>query len=149
MYELLLTLHIVAAALYFGSGLAIWVISQRLLTTAPASYGPFALQAGWWAGKAHPAALLLLIIAGGGMMADAGYSWGEPWVILALAGWFVLGGIGGGGVANTGRDLEAAFDRQAPEGEIHAVASKLHLFMRIETVILVLVIADMVIKPGS
>jgi hypothetical protein len=145
-YELLLTLHIVAAGLYLGSGIAIWVLSQRLLAVDPAAFGTFAKQAGWWASKAHPGASVVLILAGFAMIADADIDF-DTWVILGLIGWFVLGAIGGGGVGNAGKALEAAIERQDGDAVI-ASANRLLLFSRLETAVLILVIVDMVDKPG-
>ena len=150
MYELLLTLHVLGAALWFGSGLALTVVSTRLLRSEPQTFGPFATQAGWWAGRAHPAAAVLILLAGIGMVADAGLSFGEPWISIALAGWIVLLAIGGALISRTGTQLTAAYERSGGEltTEVRPVADRLLLYMRIETVVLVLVIADMVIKPG-
>jgi uncharacterized membrane protein len=149
-YELLLTLHVLGAALWFGSGLAITVVSLRLLAAQPAAFGPFSDSAGWWAGRAHPAAAVVILLAGFGMVADADLSLGEPWISVALGGWVVLLALGGAGISRTGRLLSEAYERSGGSltGEVRALADRLLLFTRIESAILVLIIADMVAKPG-
>jgi hypothetical protein len=146
-YELLLTLHILAAGLYLGSGVAIWVISQRLLTVDPPAFGTFARQAGWWAGKAHPGAAIVLLLAGFAMVADADLDF-DLWLILGLIGWLAAGAVGGGGVGNAGRALESAIESNDGDGVL-TYATRLLLFARIESAIVILVIVDMVAKPGA
>lgn len=145
-YELLLTLHVVAVALWFGSTVAITVVSYRLLAVEPATFGPAFRQMGWWAGKAHPAAGVVILLAGIAMVIEADLSFGELWIVLALVGWVALSGIGGGVISRSGERLEAALDR-GEDGEARAHASRLLLGTRIEAALIVLVIVDMVAKP--
>jgi hypothetical protein len=145
-YELLLSLHIIAAGLYLGSGIAIWVLSQRILAVDPPAFGTFARQAGWWASKAHPAAAVVLLLAGFGMVADADIDF-DTWIILGLIGWLAGGAVGGGGVGRAGRALEDAITREDGAG-IMTSANRLLLLARVESAILILVIVDMVVKPG-
>lgn len=149
-YELLLSLHILSAALWIGSSLAITVISYRLLA---AGSGPglagFAPAAGWWAGRAHPAASVVLLVTAGLMIADANLDI-ELWIVLALVGWLVAGGLGGSMISPRAKALED--DLTASGGALtdssRALAGRLLLATRIELAILVLVVFDMVAKPG-
>ena len=148
-YELLLTLHILAAALWFGSGIAITVMGYRALASDPPTFGPVALHAGWWAGRAHPAAAVVILIAGILMVIDADLSFGEAWISIALAGWVILMALGGAAVGPASTKLATAIqERGGYSDELRPLASRVLLFSRIETAILVIVIADMVAKPG-
>src|SRR5688500_16727482 len=94
-YELLKTLHILAIATWFGSSLAIIVLASRSLAV-PAVSGPCYVNAGWWAGRAHPAAGVVLLLTGFGMVGDADFiDFGDTWVWLGLVGLVVAMGIGG------------------------------------------------------
>lgn len=148
-YELLLVLHIAAVALWFGSGLAITVMGYRALATDPPSFGPVALNAGWWAGRAHPAAGGTILVAGILMVLDADRSFGDAWIIIGLAGWVVLSAIGGAVIGKTSDELV----KNIREGggftaEMRPLASRLLLASRIESALLFLIIVDMVTKPG-
>ena len=150
-YELLLFLHVLAMATWFGSGLAILVMGTRALKTGGAPFGTFAINAGWWAGRAHPAAGVVLLLTGFGMVGDADLSLGETWILLALIGLVVAFGIGG---ALIGRSSDALSKQLEAGGgaltaEQRPLAEKVLLYSRIELVVLVLVIADMVAKPGA
>ena len=148
-YELLLTLHILAIATWFGSGLAITVLGARALTN-PSAYGSFFVNASWWAGRAHPAAGVVLLLTGFGMVADADLDF-DTWLILGIVGIVAAMGIGG---ALIGRNADALSKSLEQGGAVlteeqRPLANEVLLYSRIELAILVLVIVDMVAKPGA
>ena len=151
-YELLLFLHVLAMATWFGSGLAITVVAFRLLGVGREAFASFVVPAGWWAGRAHPAAAVVLLLTGFGLIGDSdAYGFGDTWVWLGLVGWVVLLAIGG---ALIGRTSDAMVKRIQSGGEgaladVDGQARRLLLYTRIELALLVLVIADMVAKPGA
>jgi hypothetical protein len=150
-YELLLFLHVLAMATWFGSGLAILVLAARALPAGGAAFGTFAINAGWWAGRAHPAAGVILLLTGFGMLAEGDIDFGQTWVILGLIGLVAAFAVGGALIGRTSEALSKAL--QAAGGtmteEHRPLAQQILLYSRIELVILVLVIADMVAKPGT
>ncbi|HEU4571403.1 MAG TPA: DUF2269 family protein [Candidatus Limnocylindrales bacterium] len=147
-YELLKTIHILSIATWFGSGLAILVIGVRVLASGARGYSNFIVNASWWAGRAHPGAGVLLLITGFAMVADADLSVGDTWIWLGILGLVVAMGLGG---ALIGRTADAIVDKVETTGFTDAqlpTVRQLNLYVRIELAILVLVIADMVAKPG-
>jgi len=150
LFELLLFLHLLAVATWFGSGLAIVVMGVRALKTGVGPFSTFAVNANAWTGRAHPAAGVVLLLTGMGMVAEADIPISEPWIIIALAGLVVAMGIGGGLVGRTANDVSesiAAHGGALPDSE-RPTADRLLLYSRLELAVLVLVIADMVAKPG-
>jgi nitrate reductase gamma subunit len=149
-FELLLFLHILAMATWFGSGLAIMVLATRAVGVGGTAFGTFAINAGWWAGRAHPAAGVVLLLTGFGMVAERDYSMGELWLTLALIGLVVAFGIGGALIGRTSSQLSDGLEANggAMTPELRPVADKVILYSRLELAVLVLVIADMVAKPG-
>ena len=149
-YELLLFLHVLAIATWFGSGLAILVLSTRALKGDLASFGPFAVNAGWWASRAHPAAGVVLLLTGFGMVADADLSLGDTWLWLGLVGLVAALGIGGALIGRTSDQLVKQIEGAGGVAteESRTLGNQLLLYARIELVVLVLVVADMTAKPG-
>ncbi len=151
-YELLKTLHVLAMATWFGSSLAILVLATRA-RNVPEAFGPFTLNATWWAGRAHPAAGVILLLTGFAMVAneDRGWDLSDTWVWLGIIGLVAAFGVGGALIGRTAdamtKQIEQAGGMLTPE--MRPAADKLLLYTRIELVILVLVIADMVAKPGA
>ncbi len=150
-YELLLFLHILAMATWFGSGLAIMVLATRAQKVEGQAFGTFAINAGWWAGRAHPAAGVVLLLTGFGMVAEADLDLGETWLILALIGLIVAFGIGGALIGRTSTELSKALEANGGNytSEHRDLANQAILYSRMELAVLVLVIADMVAKPGA
>jgi hypothetical protein len=148
-YELLLTIHILSIATWFGSSMAIMVIGTHALNTDRGAFSSFAVGATAWAGKAHPAAGVLLLVTGFAMVGDADIGF-EPWVVIALVGLIAAMGVGGALIGRTAGDIVKSIQANGgtlPESD-RPLGSRLLTYSRIELAILVLVIADMVIKPG-
>ncbi len=151
LFEFLKTIHVLSIATWFGSGLAINIIGMRLLATGAGPFSSFVLNAGWWAGRAHPAAGVLLLLTGFGMVADADISIGKPWIIIGIVGLFAAMGIGGGMIGKASESLMKGIEASGGTmtAEHRPLAERLFLGSRIEAGILLLVIVDMVIKPGA
>ena len=147
-YELLLTLHILGAGLYLGSLATFTVVGHRALATGGSSFGWFQSTGGSWAAKAHPAAAAVILIAGILMVIDADLSFGETWVSLALAGWLILGAIGGGIVGSAAGKLGAAIEANSGYTDAERpLAERMLTWSRIELALLIVVITIMVAKP--
>ena len=148
-YELLLSLHILSIATWFGSSLAITAMGFMSLRTGPESFGTFLLPATKWAGRAHPIAGVVALLTGFAMVADADWDF-DAWLILGLIGLVVAMGIGGALIGRTADGLVKRMESGAMTAEeLSGGARQLLLYTRIELVILVLVIVDMVAKPGA
>jgi Predicted integral membrane protein (DUF2269) len=151
LFELLLFLHILAAGVWLGSGVALSVITRRALAASPGTFGTLAAPAGWWGGRAHPGAGLVLLLTGPAMIAEADLSFGKTWIIIGLVGLVALFALGGGGVGRTSDELvkRVEADGGALTAESEPLAQRLLTLMLVETVLLALIIFDMVIKPGA
>jgi uncharacterized membrane protein len=148
-YELLLSLHILAIATWFGSGLALIAVGFQTIKTGPEVYGGFVVPAARWAGRAHPASGLLLLLTGILMIVDADWDF-DAWLILGIIGLVAAMGIGGAFIGRTSDALVKRIERGGITAEeLTDGGQKILLFARIEMVILVLVIVDMVAKPGA
>jgi len=149
-FELLLSLHILAIATWFGSGLAITAMGFQALKTGPESFGTVVLPATKWAGKAHPAAGVVLLLTGFGLIGDSDvYEFGDTFVILGLVGLVVAMGIGGALIGRTADGIVKRIESGAMTAEeLSDSGRQLLLYTRIELSILVLLIVDMIAKPG-
>ena len=148
-YELLLSLHILAIATWFGSSLATTAMGYMSLRTGPEAFGTVALPATKWAGRAHPAAGVVALLTGFAMIADADWDF-DTWLILGLVGLVVAMGVGGALIGRTAEGIVKRMEAGSMTAEeLTTDARQLLLYTRIELVILVLVIVDMVAKPGA
>jgi len=148
-YELLLSLHILSIATWFGSGLALTALGFITLRTGPEVYGSFTVAAGRWASIAHPLAGVLLLLTGFGLVADGDWDF-DTWLILGLVGLVVAMGIGGALIGRTAGDMVKRIEGGTMTAEeLTDSGRRLLLYTRLELAVLVLVIVDMVAKPGA
>lgn len=149
-YELLLALHILAIATWFGSGTAITAMSFMALRTGPETFGGVIVPATKWAGRAHPAAGVLLLLTGFALIGDSDtWEFGDTFVILGLIGLILAMGLGGALIGRTADGIVKRIEAGSMTAEeLTTSGRQLLLYTRTELVILLLVIVDMVAKPG-
>lgn len=142
MFELLLAVHLVAAVTWVGGSIALTILSTRI---APADRPKVAPHFSWYGGVVMTGAAFVLLLAGIGLVIDVdGYEFSDLWIVLAIAGWIASAVIGGGFLGPIGKKLETAASPQ----EADALFARLMTMQRLDTLIVVLVVVDMAVKPG-
>lgn len=103
-----------------------------------------------WLGKGYlPIVAILVIVFGVMLVWEADYEFSPAWVLLGFAGFlfsFVLGGAFLG--PETGRIANLADERGDEDAEVQSRIRRLIWLSRVELVVLIAVILDMIIKPG-
>ena len=137
LYTLLLTLHILAVIAWFGTGLALFVLSRRVTAeTEPF----FTDHARWLGSKWFPATAGAAALTGIGLWIDGPWELGTTWIWIAVAGWVVTGVL-----ATT--QMDPAVGRW--HGGDRTAAAKVRLLAQIDLALMTLIVADMVMKPGA
>jgi uncharacterized membrane protein len=150
-YELVLTLHILAAIVWIGSGFFLQVLAQRAQSTANDERLRGLLDDTAALGNKLfvPASALTLVF---GLLLvlvlDSPWSFGQLWILIGLAGaaaTFVTGiAMIEPGVRRAG-ELIARDGGMSPAAS--AAARRVLTLARVDYVVLLIVVADMVIKP--
>jgi uncharacterized membrane protein len=149
-YEWVKAFHVLAAVVWVGGAAMVQVLALfALRSKLPGRKAEFAREAEWVGMKIFLPSTLLLVALGFYLVHDG--HWGyHLWVILALVGFglsFVTGLFFLG--PESGR-IAKAIEAEGPDSETVALRIKRILVVsRIEVAILVLLIFDMVIKPGQ
>ena len=94
-------------------------------------------------GKQFTSTLVMLLVE------DGNWDWGEPFVVLGLAGWALVVAVAFGYVV---REMGKAGARMAAEGPSPELAGRigtLVLIARVLIVVLVAIVFVMVVKPGT
>lgn len=148
-YELLLFGHLLFVVAWVGTDIALQVLSLRILSAGPERSAAFLSDIEWLGTRLLTPAALLVVVFGFGLISELDYSVGDTWIWLALAA-FVASFIAGAGFLGpeSGRIGNLVAERGAEDPEVQARIRRILLVSRIELVILVLVILDMVVKPG-
>jgi hypothetical protein len=148
-YELLLFGHLLFVVAWVGTDIALQVLSLRILSAGPERSADFLSDIEWLGTRLLTPAALLVVVFGFGLISELDYSVGDTWIWLALAA-FVASFIAGAGFLGpeSGRIGNLVAERGPDDPEVQARIRRILLVSRIELVILVLVILDMVVKPG-
>lgn len=133
LYTVLLTLHILFVVGWLGASVTLQVISHHAKDD-PA--WPPLMNA--FAGPWFPAVGGLAALTGVLMWIDGDYDFGTLWILIAVAGWIASSAIGA-------TRLNALSERWS-QGDTAARTMFLQV-ARVDAMILVLIVADMVIKP--
>lgn len=150
-YETLLTLHILAAAVWLGSSLAILAIGRHALAAGTGPFSTYVVHAGWWGGRAHPAAGVVILLTGMGLVAEGDWSAGDLWIVVGILGVLTGFAVGGALIGRTAGQLVGKV--QGGDGRLQEsdrpTAQRLLRFTAVEVAAIVVVVAAMVFKPGA
>jgi hypothetical protein len=148
-YELLLFGHLLFVVAWVGTDIAMQVLSLRVIAAGPDRTAAFLSDVEWLGTRLLTPSALLVVIFGFGLLSELDYSVGDTWIWLALAA-FAASFVAGAGFLGpeSGRIGNLVAERGADDPEVQARIRRILLVSRIELVILILVILDMVVKPG-
>jgi uncharacterized membrane protein len=151
LYEVLLFAHIVAAIVWVGGAIMINVLSSRAVASGdPVRIATFAKEAGGVGQRVIAPSALVLLAMGLWMVAvNDGWTIGQTWIFLALVGFgltFLTGALFFGPESlRIGR----AIDEGGPDSpDVQRRIRRLVALSRVDLLVLVLIVADMVFKPG-
>jgi putative copper export protein len=145
MYEFLLSVHLLAAVVWVGGSVALTVLAARL---TPDERLQFAPHFDFYGGKVITGAAFVLILAGIGLVNELdSVKIGDLWIIIGLAGWVASAAIGMGVFGPAGKTIQAT--RESDPATAHAAYARIATFSRIDTLIVLLVVVDMAVKPGN
>ncbi len=148
-YELLLFGHLLFVVAWVGTDIALQVLSLRILSAGPERSAAFLSDIEWLGTRLLTPAALLVVVFGFGLISELEYSVGDTWIWLALAAYVASFIVGAGFLGpESGRIGNLVAERGADDPEVQARIRRILLVSRIELVILILVILDMVVKPG-
>ena len=149
--NLMLTGHILSAIAWVGGGLLMQALALRARAAGPDDMYGFAQSAAWTGNRFFmPASVLTLGFGLAAAATEHGMGKDTPlWIKLALIGWFLTAVNGAVNLGRTSRKMATVARQKGPTDEATlAAARRLLAFMRIDLVIVVLVVADMVFKPS-
>jgi uncharacterized membrane protein len=150
-YALFKVVHVTGAVFWVGGGLTLTVLALRAERQSdPAEMALIARQAAFAGERFFAPAGLLVFAMGIAMVVNLGLDWGKFWIVAGLVGYgitFLTGLLVLGPQAKrVGRLIETACPAAA---ETQAAIRRILLVARVDEAVLLLVVADMVLKPFS
>jgi uncharacterized membrane protein len=151
MYETIKTVHILAAIAWAGSNLGFVVLSWRLQkANDPAAINGFLHAVEWMGLRVFMPLSLVALIFGSWLVSEGSWGWDSLWVILALCGFAATFLTGMFLLSPTMKKLNTVIAGGGTgTAEYNTLVDRLILTSRIDAAVFILVILDMVIKPGA
>jgi uncharacterized membrane protein len=150
-YPVFKWIHVTLAVFWVGGGVTLTVLGLRAeRADDPTEIALLARQAAFVGERFFAPAGLLVLLAGIGMVLNGDLDWGQFWVVAGLIG-YALTFVTGVAVLSP---LAKTIDELAEKEGLHHAATqtairKILLIARVDTAVLLLVVADMVTKPFS
>ena len=148
-YTFFKSVHVFAAAVWFGGALMIQAFAFRILRTGDARrQADFAKDSEVVGMRVFIPATWLLLLAGIAMMINFDWSWGQNWIVFGLIAWAVSFVVGAGFLGPEGGRIAKVIEREGPESaEAQRRIQRILLISRCELVVLLAVIVNMTVKP--
>jgi uncharacterized membrane protein len=150
-YELLLFVHILAAVVWIGGALSLQLLAIRAERSPDGGrVANIATEAEWVGSRIFLPASIVLLLAGIGLTLEGDWGFTTLWVLLgliayglsALTGSLFLG-------PESGRIGKMIAEVGPQDPEVIARIKRIFLVSRIELVVLLFIVFDMTVKPGS
>ena len=148
--EFLLFGHLVFVAFWVGTDLSLQLFARRARAAGPERTAAFIGDVEWIGLRLlNPSSLLVAIFGVLLVIEDPNYDFSQAWVTLGLIA-FLASAITGAGFLGpeTGRIDKLIDERGADDPDVQRRIARVLLISRIELVILILIILDIVVKPG-
>jgi uncharacterized membrane protein len=149
--ELLLTVHILAVAIWIGAAMALQVSAVRMGPSTPAAVvDRFAIDADAVAKMLFAPALVVVLMTGVALVAHEHIRWTSAWILFGFGSLVVIGAIGGAFLIPEARRIaELARQPGHDPAEVRTRTRRRLLVARIDLSMLILAVADMVFRPGQ
>lgn len=148
-YTLFKSLHVLAAMTWVGGAVMIQAYALRIMRSTDARRtAEFAKDTELISMRLFIPTTWVLLLAAIGMMVNLHWSWGQNWVVFGLIAWIVSFIVGAGFLGpETGR-IGKIIEREGPESpEAQWRIGRTLLISRMELVVLIAVVVNMVVKP--
>ena len=152
MYDLLLTLNVLAAVLWVGCAVTLHILMRRALRLPDrrAQHERFT-ELEWLGERFYPAFSLLLIIAGVLLVTrdEGGWEFSDTFIQIGLTGWVISFLIGIGFYGREGKRRAGIVEAEGADSPTVAASFRRTTMVNsFELLILLAVVVDMTAKPG-
>jgi uncharacterized membrane protein len=150
MYDLLLSIHVLAAVIWVGGGTAMHILARRVLKRGDnEEIYKFSKEVNTVAMRLYAPTSVILLIAGIFLVNEAGYDFGDLWITLAFIGWIFSFIVGIAYYGPQDKKLQALVAEKGPNDPgVKQNVKQAITVNQVEMLILFLVVIDMTTKPG-
>ena len=149
-YAIYKAFHVISAVIWVGGDITLTtlgiVFERRRDADTLAALG----KLGAWIGtRVYTPALFAVLAFGIAVVQKGGWGWGQTWIDLALGGWAVATCVGVGFVGPELGRIDADANAFGPQSDqVARRVRRLFTVFRFDTVLLILIVLDMTLKPA-
>jgi uncharacterized membrane protein len=150
-YEILVLLHVLAAITWVGGAITITLLAAQMeRSDDPTVVAVYLRQTEWLGRGMFPIAAVAVLVLGITMVAvNEAWTIGQLWILLALIGVAITFTAGAAFFGPEARRIgRLAGERGAADPEVRRRLQRVSALSRFDLLLLLLIVADMVIKPG-
>jgi uncharacterized membrane protein len=142
-------LHVLSAAIWVGGGFMLQMLLWRARRLGPEAAAQFNQAAEWTSQHVFMPSSFAALAFGIATTIAGKFDWGDLWITLGIVG-FAISAINGMAVLGpTAKKMKAIIEERGPNDPVAThMARRLDLFGRIDLIVLIAVVFDMVVKPG-
>jgi uncharacterized membrane protein len=142
-------IHVLAAIVWIGGGSLLVILGAvAVRKNDPVEMVTVARQAAMVGEKLFAPAGLVVVAMGIAMMANTNWGWGKFWVAAGLVGYAITFVTGVGVLSPLAKRIVVTTEEKgATHPETIALVKRILLIARVDVMMLVLVVVDMVVKP--
>ena len=150
-YDWFLALHILAAVIWVGGAATQQVFAiQAQRSNDPQRMANFAADSEWIGTHIYLPSSLVLLGAGITLVIIGHWGFTTLWVVLGILGFLFSVVTGAAFLGPESKRLKALIEERGPtDTQVAERIKRIFLISRIENIVLLLVVIDMAVKPGS
>ena len=147
--ELLLLGHIMFAVVWIGSHVGMLVLGARARREGPDRIVQYVADTVWLGNGVQAVSAVLVLVFGGVLVVVDGFGFADLWILLGLLGFAALLAMGAGYLTpQSRRILATAAAKGADDAEVLSRFTTVRRVAIGQTAVMVLVVLDMIAKPG-
>ena len=149
MTDLLLTVHVLAAAIWVGGSVLALTLGLHLRSRDISTRVEYTRWTEWLGPRLFAPMSILVIVAGPLLVDEIGYEFDQAWLHIGFAGWFISFLFGVGFYPREGKKREQLIEQHGIEHEsVAASVNRVLTVAAIDTLVIVGVVIAMTTKPG-
>ena len=148
-YNWLAAAHVLAAVMWVGGGVMLTLLGLMTIGLRdPIRLAQFARQAAFLGGTFFPPLSLMVVGFGFALVEKGGWTYGPAWIQIGIAAWAVSFAVGAGFLGPQARRLARMLeDRTEDDADVQRLILRILAVARLDSVLLLFVVFDMVAKP--
>jgi uncharacterized membrane protein len=148
-YFLFKLVHVVGAVIWVGGGMTLTILALRAERSGdPGEMATIARQAAFVGERIFAPVGLLVFLMGIAMVINLHWGWGTTWIVIGLIGYVITFLTGLLVLSPQAKRITKLMETKGAEAaETQAAIQRILLVARVDMGVLLLVVADMILKP--